>query len=123
MKHEPIILGATKYIKAGAHVEFTRFGVDDTICIMIMREGEPGPEARASVNLGNTIIPLEILQSDHTFIKDYSENEGVLMALLDAGVVSDTGHAIPSGFELCPLCKINPDYLDRIPPIHGGDDE
>ena len=38
------------------------------------------------------------LPKGHTLIKDYSENEGMLKALTDQGIVEDTGKIHPSGF-------------------------
>ena len=62
-------------------------------------EGEP--IAMASVNL-----PEVSIAADEVFIKDYSENEGMLMALVKAGIVKDTGRRVQSGFVSIPVCKI-----------------
>ncbi len=51
------------------------------------------PIMTASVN-----IPDEPCEPDHTYIKDWSENEGILQALLDAGIIKDTGKSVEIGF-------------------------
>lgn len=43
---------------------------------------------------------------DEIFIKDYSENEGMLKALMDAGVVSNPIDYISSGFVQIPRVKL-----------------
>ena len=57
--------------------------------------------AVASVNL-----PDEPLPPGHVFIKDWSENEGILAALVRGGIVADTGIRIPTGFVEAALCRI-----------------
>lgn len=43
---------------------------------------------------------------NHTFIKDYSENEGVLAQLVAQNIVRDTGQRAASGFVTVPLVEI-----------------
>lgn len=58
------------------------------------------PIATATIN-----IPV-ILEHDEVLIKNYSENEGMLEALVDAGVVKPTGRVIQTGFVEVPVCKL-----------------
>ena len=75
------------------------------------------PIAMATVNLeehahvllsemskGNAIL---------TFVKDYSENEGMLKALVDAQVVVDTGIKAPSGYVEVPVVELAHDKLEK----------
>ena len=39
-------------------------------------------------------------------IKDYSENEGVLEALVKGGIVSEPMHYFPTGYVQVPICKL-----------------
>ncbi len=59
-----------------------------------------GPMATASINpdvqLGEGLIA----------IKDYRENQGVLSALTNAGIVAETGQFVPAGYETVPVCRI-----------------
>ena len=59
------------------------------------------PIATASVNL-----PDVELAEDEVCIKDYSENEGMLDALVREGIVSETVRHVPSGFVTIPICKL-----------------
>lgn len=59
------------------------------------------PIAKGTVNLPDAECP-----DGHTFIKDYSENEGMLKALVDAGIVEDTGIREPTGHVEAALVKI-----------------
>ena len=64
---------------------------------------EPGtvPIAKATVN-----IPEENIEQDEVIVKDFSENDGMLDALLNAKIVSQPIRFIRSGFIQCPVCKL-----------------
>ena len=59
------------------------------------------PFMTASVALTNVE-----LESDDVAIKNYSENEGILETLIEAGVISKPHSYIPSGYVNFPICKI-----------------
>lgn len=46
------------------------------------------------------------LEEGEVIVKDYSENSGMLDALVKAGVVVDTGRRVASGFINAPVCKL-----------------
>lgn len=57
--------------------------------------------------LGATVnIPEEQLGDGEVIIKNYSENEGVLDALISAGVISKPIRTIKSNFIEAPVCKL-----------------
>jgi hypothetical protein len=56
-------------------------------------------------------VPFADLPPGHVAIKSYSENEGVLEALIEAGVVKDTGVKLPSGFVSLPVVALTEAYL------------
>lgn len=58
------------------------------------------PIATATVNTDIT------LPQGFALIKDYSENKGVLKALVEAGVVEDTSETYPVGFCEANLVKL-----------------
>ncbi len=62
-------------------------------------EGEP--ICTATVN-----VPTVALGVDEVIIKDYSENQGILDALLDAGIVETTGRYVESGWVRMPICVL-----------------
>ena len=57
--------------------------------------------AVVSVNL-----PEYPLKDDEIFIKDYSENYGIMEVLENAGIIEDTGQSAKSGFEMIPKVKL-----------------
>jgi len=59
------------------------------------------PVAVATVNL-----PSQNLEHNEVFIKDYSENEGMLDALVQAGIVEDTGRRVTTGYVTVPVCRV-----------------
>lgn len=59
----------------------------------------PSPIATASVNL-----PDEPMDSDEIAIKDYAENEGMLDALIKAGIVTKPKRMVASGHVIIPIC-------------------
>lgn len=65
--------------------------MDNDRIALVLKEEETGePVATASVN----VVDYYFKQQDgenQTFIKNYSENEGILEALIEAGIVEDTG--------------------------------
>ena len=48
----------------------------------------------------------EPLRPDEVAIKNYSENEGILKSLLNAGIIATPHRFISSGFVQIPICKI-----------------
>jgi hypothetical protein len=55
----------------------------------------------ASVNMTDAFCP-----EDHTYIKDYSENEGIKQALIDAGVIGPAIKYVCSSFVTVTLHKV-----------------
>lgn len=45
-------------------------------------------------------------EADQTFIKDFSENEGVFKVLIEAGIVEDLALEVPSGHAKLNLAKV-----------------
>ena len=62
------------------------------------------PIATATVN-----VPDEHLEENEILIKNYSENTGMLAALVGAGIVTDTGKTIKTGFITIPICIYIPE--------------
>ena len=65
------------------------------------------PIATATVNLPD--VPAG---PNQVFVKNYSENEGMLDALVAAGVVKPTGQAVRSGFVEVPVCELQPPFRE-----------
>jgi hypothetical protein len=69
--------------------------------IQLMDAEDGSPIATATVNL-----PDFPLAEDRVAIKDYSENEGMLDALVEAGIVEELGLHAETGFVTVPICKL-----------------
>ena len=63
-------------------------------------DGEP--VATVTVNL-----PEDSCDEDEIFVKDYSENTGMVTALLDAKLVERPHRYVRSGFVSVPVCRLN----------------
>ena len=61
-------------------------------------------------------IPGCPLDPDEVLVKDYSENEGVLAALLNGGVVLPPSEKVPTGFCEVYRCRLNPDKFPALVP-------
>lgn len=57
----------------------------------------------ATATKGVSEIPVE---TGVVYVKDYSENEGILAVLTAAGIVKTTGETIPQGFCELQVCKL-----------------
>lgn len=66
---------------------------------LVCENGEPW--ATATVNLPN-----EFITENEVAVKDYSENKGVLQALIDAGIVYEPVWSVQSGFVTIPVCRL-----------------
>ncbi len=76
---------------------------------LILKDAHNGEEvAVATVNL-----PAVAVGPNQVFIKDYSENEGVLAALDAAGIVKSTNVMASAGFASVPICELLPPYRER----------
>lgn len=79
---------------------------DGSLALVLMEEGNihGSPITVITVNLG---IPG--LEENEAFVKDYSENSGMLDALKEAGLVKEILGRRQSGFVTVPLVEFNLD--------------
>lgn len=70
------------------------------LALRLIDAKDGSPIATATVN-----IPDVKLSKDEVLIKDYSENQGMLKVLEEAGIVKSTGDSIRSGFVNIPICE------------------
>lgn len=66
-------------------------------------EGYPALTATKAINEKLTTIDKD---KQHTLIKNYSENEGILQALVDAKIVEATEVVVNVGFEKLHVVKV-----------------
>lgn len=79
----------------------TKYAQGGAICLRLVST-ENEPIATATVN-----VPEYKVRSGYLLIKNYSENQGILDALVEAGIVTPTGVTIPVGYCQAELCKLN----------------
>jgi hypothetical protein len=63
-------------------------------------------KSRESVATATANLPNEPLGHGEVFIKDWSENAGMLQALEQAGIVRGTGEYVSSGFVMVPKAQV-----------------
>lgn len=90
----------TKYIDAECIIERGEYS-NGRPALVLVDAATYERQATATVNLPEVDCP-----AGHAFIKNYSENEGMLEALVAAGVISEPIAWIEGGYATFPLCKI-----------------
>ncbi len=94
------IMAKTKHLNETATVRFAEYE-NGRVAIQLLDCETGEPLTVATVNLPD--IPLS--KDHHTFIKDWSENEGMLACLVREGIVEDTGIRQATGYVEAALCK------------------
>jgi hypothetical protein len=97
MKKVTLNLCGTNYTGVIARLQYQDGGAP---ALRLMDHGQC--IATLSVNMPGNLL----LGDNHTFIKNWSENEGVLEQLVNAGIVRDTGQRASSGFVQVPMVEI-----------------
>jgi hypothetical protein len=81
-------------------VQFMKYPQGRTAILLRVKEtGEP--MAKATIN-----IPYEKQEEGEVFIKDYSENEGMVKALYESGIIDIPHRYINNGRTEIPVCKL-----------------
>lgn len=85
-------------------VTYSRYVGNQRISIALMDDPfiDPSPYLVATVNLPN-----EELEYNEVAIKNWSENEGILEALVNADVISSPHREVPVGYTKAYICYIN----------------
>ena len=90
-----------KFKKWNCNVEYAFYG-NNKPAIRLNNVNDGSPVAVASVNLEG----IAKVNKGEIAIKDYSENEGMLKTMMDAGIVSKPLRYAKSGFVTIPICKL-----------------
>jgi hypothetical protein len=91
-----------KYIPAGIEV-WKMFYADGNTCLAAFDPETREPYGKLSVNIPNEYLDIG---GDYCWIKDWSENEGVLHALLMSGLVEKLPITYPCGHAEAQLVRI-----------------
>jgi hypothetical protein len=81
-------------------VEISMYSNGNT-CVTLNDVEDGSPVATATINTS-----AELPSKRHIVIKNYSENEGILEALEEAGIVKQTGSFVAAGFSKCPVVEL-----------------
>lgn len=87
--------------------EFNSYQEGNAIAIELIETQTGEPVAVATVNIDG-------LMHDEVAIKDYSENEGMLMALILAGIVKPPHRYVRSGFVTIPIVRLELKTLNYL---------
>lgn len=99
MKLSDLKLPKVKFLGVECSVEFGKYPNGATAIQLIHPDG--GLMATATTNvLGHLPYPT------HVFIKDYSENSGILKALEEAGIVKSNGEQVSSGYSSAAVAEL-----------------
>jgi hypothetical protein len=79
------------------------YAADHSIRLDLRSIDDSGPVATATVCLVDYGLTPPI---DHCYVKNYSENAGILASLIDAGIVEYTGTVVPIGHAQAHLCRV-----------------
>lgn len=95
----------TKYIFENCHVVQGQYRDGSLALRLVSDYGEP--VCIPTVWVEGYVPPTEL----HVLIKDWSENEGIAGALVDAGVIKLTGKTIKTGFVEALEAIVNDKYI------------
>lgn len=92
------------FLNYNCEVKVSRYN-DGNTRLQLVSKDEGMPVATATV-----IVPQK-LPPNHVAIKDYSENTGILDALVAAQIVEPTGQTVPVGRTIGHICNLCPELL------------
>lgn len=91
-KQHTLTLRLRHGVYENAVMTFHRYGVGGGTAISFTtQDGEPLATATVS-------MPELMLERDEVAIKDYSENQGMMKSLMDAGIIGEPLSYVPTGF-------------------------
>ena len=98
-----------KFMKTKCVLKFGKYaGGSTSIRLEDASSGEPFCTATVSLEHAHP-------GDGHVFIKDWSENEGVLNALMDAKVITGSLDRYPTGYAAADLCRLLVDPATGFP--------
>lgn len=88
-------------------VLFGRYSANNQVMIRLISNVDGSPMCTASTCLPEIDFTFDgEADGEYTAIKDYSENSGILKALVEAGVVQESPLSISSGFVTIPVVRV-----------------
>lgn len=90
----------TKYCKGNAYIVEKTYSDPSNLCLEIHDSETGEPLCMATTNVAGYHC-----DPGHVLIKDWSENEGVYVALLKAGIIGPVVREVPTGFVKAYECE------------------
>lgn len=106
----PFVCGPTKFCKGNSAISINWYG-DGTPALVLIDPETNTKNMTATVNMSATE---DRPPPHHVYIKDWSENEGVLDALIKSGLVEKTGTVARAGFCVAHLVKLKPQLAEYL---------
>lgn len=101
---EVVFTGTTCVVKK------TKYMNNDNLALILIEKDGRADEVYAHITV-NTDSPMP---PNVAIIKDYSENEGMLKAISDAGLVSEIIGFAKLGYVQAPIAKLNLDEVENL---------
>lgn len=100
---------SVSYQYGSGYLQLTLYTHLERLAMLLINRKTLSVETTITVN-----IPEESLKWDEVFIKNWSENEGILEALIDSRIVEKIGE-VPTGFVKADKCRVvHPELLDFL---------
>jgi len=90
-----------KFKQWDCDIKYSHYMENKQIAILLKDSNDGSPVATASV-----CLPDYNFKKNETAIKDYSENEGMVKCLVDAGIIELTGETVRSGWVDVPIATV-----------------
>jgi len=103
------LVGPTKFGSIG-EVRVGRY-MDGMLALKLIDPKTGEPILVATV----CMYPAQYASKKHVWIKNWSENEGILTALENANVVEATGDTIPAGYVEAYEAELTSKFIDALP--------
>lgn len=110
---EPELVGVISYLQTeyiemeNAHVWKSAYIEDPDVMAVFITDANRGDMLKVSVNLPG-IKPAK----GSFFLKDYSENKGILQELLADGIVTSITRVVSAGYEVVAECQLAVDVAE-----------
>lgn len=89
----------------------TKYVDNDNLALILVKEEDIGV---GPVYTAITINIEDSVEKDCAFVKDYSENEGMMDALRNAGLIKEVLRYGVTGYVTVPLVRFNLEGIDEV---------
>jgi hypothetical protein len=101
-------IGSITFMGMTLDVHVTKYSINQSMCLMLI-----DPVTQEHMGTASSYIEDTILAPGQVCIKDYSENQGIMLALQEAGLISESLRYVRSGMARYPVVKVFIDDSDK----------